>query len=409
MKKRIFAVILAAMLAFSGFAFAEEDLAAQLEKANARIAELEALVESYTVAAKFDGGTVTIDEVEEQYDYMVEMYSQYGYDLASYEDYYKEEILYQIAEYKIMLLKAEQLGLATFTEEEEQHLVEHAQEEYNATLEMYKAEFTGTDEEILQKAQNLLDSEGYTIDYIVNYQKEEAILSRIYEYATQDVALTDEMVRANYEELVETDKAAYEADVTLYEDAMMDGLANYYNPEGFRTVRHILLLFTDAETAELETLNAELEAAQTDADKAAVQAKIDAIHAGAVARTDVIYERLNAGEDFEVLLSEYNDDPGMDYGDPYYVSAESGMWVKEFAEGAMALENIGDVSEPVVSSYGIHIIKYVGDVTPGPVPFEEVEAELRETYMNELLDEAYNTAISEWIGEFHPEYHPERL
>ena len=190
---------------------------------------------------------------------------------------------------------------------------------------------------------------------------------------------------------------------------MLDGITSYYAPEGFRTVRHILLMFTDEEATELESLDTEMESAQTDADKAAVQAKIDEIHAAAIARTDVIYERLNAGEDFEVLLSEYNEDGGMDYGDPYYVSAESNMWVEEFTAGAMALENIGDVSAPVVTKFGVHIIKYVGDVTPGAVPFEEVETELRENLMTELLDAAYNTAISEWVNEFQPEYYFERL
>jgi len=95
--KRILALTIAALMALSACAFAEEeDLAAQLEAANARIAELEAQIETYTVAAKYDGGVVSVEEVEEQYAYLVNMYAQYGYDISSYADYYVEDIIRQI-------------------------------------------------------------------------------------------------------------------------------------------------------------------------------------------------------------------------------------------------------------------------------------------------------------------------
>ena len=56
----------------------------------------------------------------------------------------------------------------------------------------------------------------------------------------------------------------------------------------------------------------------------------------------------------------------------YPVSADSTNWVTEFRDAAMALENVGDVSEPVRSEYGIHIIKYVSDAVEGEVGLDAV-------------------------------------
>ena len=198
--KRILALMIAALMALSTCALAEEeDLAAQLEAANARIAELEAQIETYTVAAKYDGGIVSVEEVEEQYDYLVNMYAQYGYDIASYADYYVEDIIRQIVEFRVQLQKAAELGLDQFTEEEEAAFAEQAQAEYDSMVEAYKGQFTGTDEEILQQTEDFLASQDYTVDDVIGYLKEDALLNRVYAYAIQDVSLTDEAVSQEYD------------------------------------------------------------------------------------------------------------------------------------------------------------------------------------------------------------------
>lgn len=85
-----------------------------------------AQIETYTVAAKYDGGVVSVEEVEEQYAYLVNMYAQYGYDISSYADYYVEDIIRQIVEFRVQLQKAAELGLDQFTEEEEAAFAEQA-------------------------------------------------------------------------------------------------------------------------------------------------------------------------------------------------------------------------------------------------------------------------------------------
>ncbi len=68
-----------------------------------------------------------------------------------------------------------------------------------------------------------------------------------------------------------------------------------------------------------------------------------------------IQDKIKAGENFDDLVKEYGEDPGMEGSPEGYVFAEGEM-VTEFYEGTKALE-VGAVSEPVITSYGMHIIK----------------------------------------------------
>lgn len=67
-----------------------------------------------------------------------------------------------------------------------------------------------------------------------------------------------------------------------------------------------------------------------------------------------IYEKAKAGEDFDALIEEYGEDPGMStYPAGYYFG--KGEMVEPFEDAVYALE-IGEISEPVRTTYGYHII-----------------------------------------------------
>lgn len=89
-----------------------------------------------------------------------------------------------------------------------------------------------------------------------------------------------------------------------------------------------------------------------------------------------IQERLAAGEDFSELAEEYSVDTvsaeeGGDLG-----FAERGVYDEAFEEALFQLDK-GEVSEPVSTSFGIHLIKLL-DVQKSEVPpLEELEGELR--------------------------------
>ena len=76
--------------------------------------------------------------------------------------------------------------------------------------------------------------------------------------------------------------------------------------------------------------------------------------ADAKKKAEDVLAKVNAGQDFDALIAEYNDDPGAT--DEGYTFAKDGSMVPEFEEASFALE-IGQTSGLVETSYGYHIIK----------------------------------------------------
>ncbi len=74
------------------------------------------------------------------------------------------------------------------------------------------------------------------------------------------------------------------------------------------------------------------------------------------ATAELVKSKLDAGEDFAELAKEYSQDPATadNGGDLGYFTR--GQMVKEFEDTAFSL-NVGEISAPVQSSYGYHIIK----------------------------------------------------
>ena len=82
----------------------------------------------------------------------------------------------------------------------------------------------------------------------------------------------------------------------------------------------------------------------------------------------------------------------------YYVSAASSMWDTAFRDAAMALENIGDVSEPVVSSSGVHLIYYNSDVPAGAVDMESLRDVLTAEALESKQGDVYAAQYEEWLS-----------
>jgi len=76
-----------------------------------------------------------------------------------------------------------------------------------------------------------------------------------------------------------------------------------------------------------------------------------------------IYDSLKAGADFAEMAKKYSDDRGTSSkgGELPYFGA--GRMIPEFEKAAFSLKNIGDVSKPIKTFYGYHIIKLI-DVKP---------------------------------------------
>lgn len=82
-------------------------------------------------------------------------------------------------------------------------------------------------------------------------------------------------------------------------------------------------------------------------------------------RAEEVLEKVKSGEDFALLAKEYSDDKSNNEtgGKLEEPVKKDGMYVQEFADGALALENVGDLSSLVKTEFGYHIIK-ADEITP---------------------------------------------
>ena len=91
------------------------------------------------------------------------------------------------------------------------------------------------------------------------------------------------------------------------------------------------------------------------------------------AKAKEIAKKAKAGEDFAKLAKENSKDSSEDGGDLGYFTKE--QMVPEFAEAAFKLDK-GQISDPVKTQFGWHVIK-VEDKRESPVPtFEQVQEEI---------------------------------
>ena len=90
---------------------------------------------------------------------------------------------------------------------------------------------------------------------------------------------------------------------------------------------------------------------------------------------ELIKEKLDAGADFAELAIEYSKDPGSGQKGGELGFFPRGQMVPAFEEVAFSL-SVGEISDPVESQFGYHII-FVTDQVVYDKTFEEAEEEIR--------------------------------
>lgn len=122
----------------------------------------------------------------------------------------------------------------------------------------------------------------------------------------------------------------------------------------------------------------------------------------AKAKIDEIYNLLQDGENFEILVEKFSDDPSTNKKSgvlPAFGSGTSSRMVPEFEEAAFAISADGGYSKPVRTSYGWHIIKRIA-LTP-VASFEE----MKEGIENKVAkDERAKTTQSSFVQKLKKEY-----
>ncbi len=103
-----------------------------------------------------------------------------------------------------------------------------------------------------------------------------------------------------------------------------------------------------------------------------------------------IYQRAIAGEDFDSLIEEFGEDPGMQSNPDGYQFTD-GVMVPEFENATKAL-GMNEISAPVKTDFGWHIILRLPlRAEDRPTVYGEIVTALTGMDMNSLLDQ--------WVGE----------
>ncbi len=114
----------------------------------------------------------------------------------------------------------------------------------------------------------------------------------------------------------------------------------------------------------------------------------------ALAQIKDIQAQLKKGGSFEALAQKHSKDTASAPKGGELPWFSQGAMVKPFEEAAMALK-IGQVSEPVRTQFGWHLIKLVGTRPAGTVPFEQVKDDLKKRLAEEKASEKSNEILDQ--------------
>lgn len=99
-------------------------------------------------------------------------------------------------------------------------------------------------------------------------------------------------------------------------------------------------------------------------------------------------------EEFSDLVEEYSEDPGKVMNQGVYEFG-AGEMVPEFEKASFALEEVNEISEPVKTTYGYHIIKLLDKNEARTLQFDEVKEDIEEALKNEIKDSKVRDLIEE--------------
>lgn len=360
------------------------------------------------VVAEFEGGELLSSEVIPEYNDQLTTLIFSGHSAAEVAEDTLNSVLKKLAGDKIIALRAAELGLTELSDDDLAKIRQQASEEYEALLADTMA---FSDEPDREAAAKLLEEESdVTLESIVESLKQSWWTQKYFDYIVKDVTVSDEEVQAHYDALLASQKATYTDYPEDFEYDHLTGQLILFHPDGYRAVRDILIPFgaEDAEAAAALSEQIELGTAPADA-----QAQLDALYAPLEAKAEEAQKKLADGASFAELMDEYGCDPALKdepmRSEGYYINGGSFVNSVEYVEGSMMLEQPGQVSTPLRSLTGVHLVEYIGEITPGAVPLEDALDAVTADALKAKQTEYYEQQRQALLDAAQVKYYPERL
>jgi len=301
----------------------------------------------------------------------------------------KEDILEQLVLRKVLEKKAMESGFTVNDEyiEKARQELEDQLKEYADVLKEQDQEEQGadSDKDYLQEARDMWNGQlaavGITEEEYIEMLAEDLMLDDFSEKMLEDVTVTDEDIEKYYNENLSKQKE----DPTQVQTAEIQ----LYRPPGWVRIKHITIPLSADEQDEYYRLMQE--ESEEEADKY-LQERLETIKP----KAQEAYDKARDGESFEELIEEYSEDTTTSNKDEGYIIYEGiGLFAAEVEKAIFEL-NENEISKPLESPYGYHIIKLYEKLPEEVFSLEEKKEEIKEIVLEDKRNEKWNSLIEEW-------------
>lgn len=121
-----------------------------------------------------------------------------------------------------------------------------------------------------------------------------------------------------------------------------------------------------------------------------------------VSRTQEVQERIDSGDDFTSLVLEYSDDPSAKRNEGGLGFINPGQTHPAFEEMAFSLTEPGQISEPVLTSFGVHFIRFNQRRSRDAIPQDVIQTRLIRAIKKERESALKGEVLAPFRGEAWP-------
>lgn len=372
--------------------------------------------ETPAVLAEFEGGAVMSDAFVERYN--EELTDTVFLGEPTDTDALKKQVLTEMAKEAVQYHRAETLGLTQMTDADRAEMQEYAASLMEDMIISYMNildDGSFSEDDLRREAIAYMENEdGYTAESILADVEESWWMTRLYNETVKGITVPEDQLKAYYDSLLEEQKQQFTASPEDFEYAHIAGDPIVYRPAGYRAVKNLLIPIDKSAQDKLLQLEFQLDGMDpADETYLKLTQQESELFKEAEATAEEIVNRLAAGESFESLADRFNKDEDTMVeplrSEGYYVAAGTYLYSDEFVQGSLELTGVGEVSSPLRSFAGVHLVQYLGDVPEGEVPFEQVRDQLATAALDKAQDAYFEEQSEAWLEAANVQYHPENL